>query len=315
MKNAIITILVLALVGAGIYYFIFGKDSPVVDIPNDSSFPVADVESQDAATSSNTDAVSTTSEEMTEVDETETLLGTSAGGNDIVAYHYGTGTSELLFVGGIHGGYSWNTALVAFNLIDHLDENPDAVPDGVKVTVIPVLNPDGLDTVVGTPGKFSRSDAPASGEDTTPGRFNGNEVDLNRNFNCDWQADAMWQNTPVSGGDEAFSEPESAAIRDYIEQNTPAGVIVWYSAAGGVFASNCYNGVLEETTALTELYAEASDYKAYTDFDFYEVTGDMTNWLAGEEIPAISVLLTNHRDVEWDKNKAGIEAVIASFAN
>jgi hypothetical protein len=89
---------------------------------------------------------------------------------------------------------------------------------------------------------------------------------------------------------------------------------VWYSQAGGVFASSCHNGVLPETATLTQTFADASGYKAYQTFDFYEVTGDMVNWLAKSKVPAISVLLTNHTDTEWDKNWAGIAAVLNYYA-
>ena len=40
----------------------------------------------------------------------------------------------------------------------------------------------------------------------------------------------------------------------------------------------------------------------------------MTNWLAKIKIPAISVLLTNHEDTEWDKNLAGIKALLQYYA-
>jgi hypothetical protein len=118
----------------------------------------------------------------------------------------------------------------------------------------------------------------------------------------------------VSGGSKVFSEPESQALRDYVESHDITAAVVWYSAAGGVYASNCHNGVLPETTTLTNLFAKASGYAAYNSFDFYELTGDMVNWLAKNDIPAISVLLTNHKDVEWDKNKAGVEAILKHYA-
>lgn len=256
--------------------------------------------------------VAPVTETPTPVMQKEETIGSSAGDNDIVAYHYGTGEKEVLFVGGIHGGYSWNTALVAYELMAYLDANPNTVPDGVKVTIIPVLNPDGLEKVVGTTGQFEASDVTVT--DTVPGRFNANNVDLNRNFDCDWQASGTWQNRTVSGGGSAFSEPESQAVKTYVEANNPVAVVVWYSAVGGVFASNCHNGILPETKALTDLYAQASGYKAYDDFNFYEITGDMVNWLAKEGIPGISVLLTNHTDTEWEKNRKGIEAVLARYA-
>lgn len=245
----------------------------------------------------------------------QTLIGKSVENRDIIAYHYGTGTREVLFVGGIHGGYEWNTALVAYQLSDYLKQNPTAVPANLKVTVIPVVNPDGLNKVVGTStGNFSRSDVASSQTTVVAGRFNANNVDLNRNFDCDWQTNGKWQNKTVSGGSKAFSEPESLAIKNYIETNKPAGVVVWYSSAGGVYASSCHNGVSSETSAITKVYADASGYPAFQDFNFYEITGDMVNWLAKSNIPAISVLLTDHTNTEWGKNQKGAEAIIKYYS-
>ena len=247
--------------------------------------------------------------------EPETVIGKSVQGSDITAYHYGEGEKELLFMGGIHGGYEWNTVLVAYELMDYLQANPNVIPQGVTVTVIPVLNPDGLQKVVGSAGRFAASSVPSSQEATIPGRFNANEVDLNRNFDCDWQSVGMWQSREVDGGNSAFSEPESRAFRDYVNAAKPAAVVVWYSAAGGVFASNCHNGVLPETNTITNLFAQASGYPAYQEFNFYEITGDAVNWLAKNNIPAISVLLSNHTNTEWSKNQAGITALLDYYAD
>ena len=245
-------------------------------------------------------------------------IGTSVGGFPVNAYHYGSTNSsakEVLFIGGIHGGYEWNTVLVARELMNYLQTNPGVIPANVKVTVIPVLNPDGLNKVVGTTtGNFTAADVSTSQSTVVAGRFNGNNVDLNRNFDCDWQATGVWQSKKVSGGTSAFSEPESLAVKNYVTSNNPAAVVVWYSAAGGVFASNCHNGVSTETNSLVDAFAGASGYSANQSFDFYATTGDMTNWLAKINVPTISILLTNHTDTEWTKNLAGIKAVLNSFA-
>jgi hypothetical protein len=118
----------------------------------------------------------------------------------------------------------------------------------------------------------------------------------------------------VSGGSKAFSEPESQAIRDYVGAHDIAAVVTWYSAAGGVFASNCHDKIMPETLTLVSTYAKASGYKAYENFDFYAITGDMMNWLAKNGVPAISVLLTTHDDTEWEKNRAGVEALLKYYA-
>ena len=95
--------------------------------------------------------------------------------------------------------------------------------------------------------------------------------------------------------------------------NNPTAVVVWYSSAGGVFASSCHNGVSTETNAIMKVFAKASGYPAFSSFDFYATTGDMVNWLAKNNIPAISVLLTNHTDTEWSKNKAGVDALLKYY--
>lgn len=294
MKNIIMAVVALAVIGAGVYYFTRSSKVVVIDDQN----PIA----------------TTTTPAQPDMNQAEVVIGQSVEGRDIIAYNYGTGEKRLLLVGGIHGGYEWNTALVAFKLNDYFKNNPNAIPANVKVTVIPVLNPDGLAKVVGTSSAFTVADVSSSQTVQVAGRFNGNEVDLNRNFDCDWQTKATWQNKTVSGGDKAFSEPESAAMKNFVDSINPTAVIVWYSAAGGVFSSSCHNGVLPETKALTNVFAKASGYPAFEEFNFYEITGDMVNWLAREQIPAISVLLTNHTDIEWSKNLAGIQAVLNYYS-
>ncbi len=299
MKKTIIFLIVIILIGIGVYYFI-NNSTNTITVNNESD--------QLSTTTDNLIKVATSTE-----DKTKTLIGKSALSEDIVAYHFGTGTKEILFIGGIHGGYEWNTSLLAYEAMNYLKEISSTIPTDIKVTVIPVLNPDGLSKVVGTSYKFNKTDVSTSESVVISGRFNGNNVDLNRNFDCDWQASAKWQNKSVSGGESVFSEPEAQAVKGYIEKNKPIAVIVWYSAAGGVYSSSCHNGILSETKVLTNTYAKASGYPAYEEFNFYEITGDMVNWLAKEKIPAISVLLTSHDDIEWSKNKAGIDSILKYY--
>lgn len=296
MKNFLFAVLILIILGLGAYAYTHRSLAPQASNPE----PVA----------TTTNATASTTPEQSPV----TTIGSSVQGRDILAYHFGTGAKEILLVAGIHGGYEWNTSLLANGLIDYITAHPEAVPAGTTVTIIPVLNPDGLQMVVGTTSRFTAANVSSSQSTQTAGRFNGNTVDLNRNFDCDWQAKGTWQNKSVSGGTAAFSEPESQALRAYVEAHTPAAVVAYFSSAGGVYASDCHTGILPETKMLTDLYAKASGYPAHQTFDSYETTGDMTNWLAKQGTPAISVLLTNHTDAEQDKNVAGLLAVLAHYA-
>jgi len=306
MKNIIIVLVAIIIIGLGAYFLIPGSFQDA----DKTQYQSAPNELTPAPADEPTTEISTTT--PTSIDQTS--IGKSVEGREIPVYHYGSGDTEILFVGGIHGGYSWNTVLLAYEAMDYLEANPSLIPANVKITIIPVLNPDGLNKVVGSPARFEVVDAPTELAEMVAGRFNANEVDLNRNFDCAWQATGKWQTKTVSGGNAVFSEPESQALKNYVETNKPSAVVVWYSAAGGVFSSSCQNGILAETKELTNTYATASGYTKYDEFDAYPLTGDMVNWLAKENIPAISVLLTNHTDIEWNKNKAGIEATLKSFA-
>jgi len=303
MKKIIIFIAVVIIAAIGGYFLFSG-----VETVNDGALP--------EAMTDDTEQMQVDEEVVVDEqkNEKESIIGTSVDGRNITAYHYGSGDTELLLIGGIHGGYEWNTVLLAYETMDYLEQNLDVIPENVKVTIIPVLNPDGLYKTVGTAGIFTKEDVPADLADTIPGRFNANNVDLNRNFDCDWQAAGTWQDKTVSGGSKAFSEPEAQAVKDYVETHNPGAVVVYYSAAGGVFASNCHNGILSETQTIMNTYANASGYPAYEEFDYYKITGDMVNWFAGKSIPAISVLLSNHTDVEFDKNRKGVESLLEHYS-
>lgn len=309
MKNIILGIAGLLIV-VGVAYFVINNTSDI-DVAELDLDPVVLEIPQ-------TSEQATTSESMGEIDaptlrDEKTVIGRSAGGEEIVAYHFGSGERELLLIAGIHGGYSWNTALLGFELIDWLEASPALIPSDVTVTIIPVLNPDGLKKIIGTTERFVASGVRGTETEKVAARFNANTVDLNRNFDCQWQATGSWQDRDVSGGASAFSEPETKALRAYVNANTPETVLAWYSAAGGVYASNCNNGVSNKTQALTNLYATAAGYTAYETYDYYEITGDMVNWFAKENIPAISILLTTHEATELEKNKAGVTAVLTSL--
>lgn len=310
-KNLTIGIIILIIIGLIGYFVTQSSTNTAVNEPADEQ-PIP-VEPDNGIGDGAEPLDELLDEEVKRGDETN--LGTTVDGNSLMAYHFGEGDTELLFIGGIHGGYSWATAALGYELIDYLDENPNIVPDDVTVTIIPVANPDGLDAAVGTTGRFSSTLASALTEtERRDARFNENDVDLNRNFDCEWEDTGTWQTRTVSGGSAPFSEPEAAAIRDYVNEYTPEAAVVWFSAEGKVYPSACDSTPSDASVALAATFATAADYPAEAEFDAYAITGDMVNWMAGQNIPAISVLLSTHNDTEFEQNLDGVEAVIAAYA-
>lgn len=242
-----------------------------------------------------------------------TVIGTSVEGREIESYVFGSGPKRLLFVGGVHGGYEWNSVLLAYQFMDYLKENPATIPSNLSVAVIPSLNADGLFKVIKKEGRFALADVPADEGPLGAGRFNANNVDLNRNFGCKWRPEATWRQQKVSAGTAAFSEPEAAALRDYVISSKPSAVIFWHSQANAVYASECENGILPDTRAIMNAYSQASGYPPVDSFTAYPVSGDAEGWLASIGIPAITVELKTHETIEWTQNLAGIKAVIGYY--
>ncbi len=225
------------------------------------------------------------------------------------AYQFGNGPDQIVFVGGIHGGYEWNTILLAYRAIDYFTANPDKIPSSVTLHIIPSLNPDGQFLATARDGRFSPLDVAAN---SFPGRFNANNVDLNRNWDCNWQETAVWRDQTISGGPFPFSEPENVALRDFLLPLNPIAVVFWHSAANGVFAASCPDLYWPSYT-LASIYGVAAEYPVYESFDSYQVTGDAGDWLALQNIPAISVELVTHESMDWIQNLGGMLAVLNQY--
>jgi Predicted deacylase len=253
------------------------------------------------------------------VNQTISDIGLSVEGRVIQSYHFSwiheevgtktlatlpsvaTTSQRILIIGGIHGGYEWNTAILAWQLINYLEQNPNILPKNISVSIVPNLNPDALFPVILKEGRLSLTDLPEMGlEEQKKYRFNKNEVDLNRNFACNWNEISSWQGRKVSGGTEAFSEPESKAIRDYILSWQPNAVLVLHSASGLIYASACNGEIMPETSEIMNLYADTVNYGKQDEFDSYAISGAIEDWLASIQIPALTVELKNHIDVEWE---------------
>jgi len=137
-------------------------------------------------------------EKIESIEPRQEIIGVSTENRKIESYTYGNGKKKLVFVGGIHGGYEWNSVLLAYQFIDYLNLNKEIIPADLTVTIIPNANPDGVYTVTGKEGRFTIADVSTDSKVLAEGRFNANNIDLNRNFDCKWQEKSTWQNKTSS---------------------------------------------------------------------------------------------------------------------
>jgi murein DD-endopeptidase MepM/ murein hydrolase activator NlpD len=227
----------------------------------------------------------------------EQVIGQSVQGRPIVAERVGQGPIKVVLVGDIHGEYEANTHLLAEQLLAHFQAHPEEVPEEVSLWVLPTMNPDGL----------------ANGT-----RWNANDVDLNRNADTDldgcggndWSPDTIGHEGPHpgAGGAYPFSEPETKAVGEFLED---AWIAVFYhSAAEAIFVDACQRHA--PTARLAEALSADTGYPIPAEgWTGYPVTGDFGDYLAGEGVAAVTVELSDHDDPEFERNREGVRAVLA----
>lgn len=236
------------------------------------------------------------------------VIGWSAEGLPIRAHRLGSGDRQLILIGGIHGGYEWNTIILSRKLLDHFTQRPEEIPGNVTLHIITNANPDGLMRV--TRGRdLEKMDF--SAVDTPPGRFNGNYVDLNRNWDYRWEPKAYWGTREVDPGNAPFSEPETRALRDFILTLKPEQVVFFHSAARGIYYGGKREGYEPAKTA-AEVYSQASGYPLPQGNSLmkYPITGAASNYLYSQDISSITIELATHSNPEFAANLEGVRALL-----
>ena len=139
------------------------------------------------------------------------LIGLSAGNRAVWAFHVSEPgvpvEQKVLVFAGIHA-LEWISTEVALDLLHELIDVP---PRGVRVTVIPLLNPDGRahveDDLVHGVNRYRRS--------------NSNGVDLNRDFAHNREVKAIWSKVIPAYYDPspgALSQPETQALNEIMRR-------------------------------------------------------------------------------------------------
>jgi protein MpaA len=215
------------------------------------------------------------------------VIGRSVQDRPLEVYRFGTGPTGRLIVAGMHGGNEYNTIQLADLLITYLQEHPEIVPSDVTLYILRNLNPDG-----------------EAREHGFLGRTNANLVDLNRNWDANWQKDwvrtGCWTLTFVTSGKSPGSEPETKALMAFIQDHPIDAVINYHSAALGIFSGGLppddYSIRLAQTVASVTTYH-------YPPIDTgCNYTGGFTDWANEKGIAALDVELTDHTHTDYEMN-------------
>jgi murein peptide amidase A len=209
------------------------------------------------------------------------VLGTSVNGAPIPIERFGTGSINVLILGGIHGDEPESVELTT-RLITHLRQHPDACA-GRSVLVIAVANPDGY---------LARK------------RSNANRVDLNRNFPAtNFKPSRRTSTRPAD-------QPETRALLRAIEETQPRLIISIHSMPAPDQCNN-YDGPAE---AIARLMSQHNGYRV-TPTMGYPTPGSMGSYCGSDRgIPIITLELPRGaaRERIWRENRDALLAAIAA---
>ncbi|PAV79516.1 hypothetical protein WR25_08318 [Diploscapter pachys] len=204
---------------------------------------------------------------------------------------------------GIHAR-EWIAPATAMNIIKELitgyekDPTIQKLMDHIEFYILPVMNPDGYEYSRLKNRMWRKNRRPAT---CRRRHFHSTlccaGVDLNRNFDWFWGS-AGASNDPCHetyGGPQSFSEPESMAVRDFLEENTPQAFItlhsysqMWlipYGHRKRSYPQDFHTALrplaLRATKALYEVYG--TKYQVGTGADLmYEASGGSHDWAKGQ---------------------------------
>ncbi|MBI2638549.1 DUF2817 domain-containing protein [Candidatus Peregrinibacteria bacterium] len=234
-------------------------------------------------------------------------IGKSIGGLPIECFQIGHGGRKIILAAGIHGN-EVGTVKLAQHLTHWLHANTDEF-EMMTVFVVLCLNPDGFSMAKKNPDYFHGGRI---------GRFNKNNVDLNRNFlTKSFRQNSLWmfgknysETVPVYCGPHGNSEPETKALTDFILSNGIKMLVMFHNAGREVMGSN---DPLAQN--LAGLYAQKTGFKLVNGkmWPTNKQTGTAKDWCEENSVSYIEIEGSVRWGSDWKTQKGALIAVLEEF--
>lgn len=209
--------------------------------------------------------------------------------------------ARVVFLGG-HHAREWIAVDVPYLLAEYLlseyGANPQvtALVDNAEIWIVPMVNPDGHHYSV-TSQRLWRKNR----RNNRDGTFG---VDLNRNYGHEWGGPGSSGDTfsEIYRGPSAFSEPETQAVRDFLQAQPPVALISYHSFSqlilypwGNTNNPAPQRGLLDSLAVamanrIRDVHGE--NYTPEQASDLYLASGDTGDWvLATFGVPGFTIEL------------------------
>lgn len=216
------------------------------------------------------------------------VIGRSNAGRAVFSLSIGTGETKILYAGGF-GGKDALASLVLYRFFEELCEavnngrplcglNIESCLEGRKITVIPCLNPDGIEIFqYGSSAANAYRDAvmKISGGIFTDWNANAAGIDLGMNFDCDSDEKRLYErkngiSSPcVSGFGGKFpeSEPETKALMKLCRSYEFHHAFSFFTSGEEIFFERNKN-TPRESLMMAKVMSSASGYTTVSNEGF-----------------------------------------------
>ena len=222
-------------------------------------------------------------------------------------------TTQILVQAAIHGR-EHITAWLTMALAEYWIKTSQEDFPSVCIRLIPMMNPDGVktsqtQTLTEEQLEIYHSDVANGYTDLSREEYalmwkaNGVGIDLNRNFDADWNScdDRSGPSAMLYAGTEPFSALETAALRDYTLSVEPDVTLSFHSCGNLIFydfGSDSQTNRLSKSLAQKIRNKNGYWMEPYTSTD----SGGYKDWaIDKQQIPSLTIEVGNLQPVSYDR--------------
>ena len=225
-------------------------------------------------------------------------IGKSVEGRDLINIKITAVTENelnqpaIVFMGTHHAREHVSTEIplmLAQYLVDEYNSGNKAIQQLLQtriIHIIPMVNPDGVEWDISTGTyKMWRKNRTKNAD----GTFG---VDLNRNYGYMWGGEGASANpsSDTYRGPTAFSEPETQAIKKFVEERTNITTLLSFHTFSKLILypwGHKYDGIQDEADrkvheTMAQAMAKWNGYTPQPSSELYITSGDTTDWSYGE---------------------------------
>lgn len=233
---------------------------------------------------------------------TQKVIGKSVLGKKIYAVEYVSNTKNpwVLISSAIHAREHLSCNLVTKLIEDLSKEKPKFQ---FNIAFVPLVNPDGADIAVNGTQNLSNSQRQKlekinGSNDFSLFKANANGVDLNNNFDANWQTQFSKKKAPAASGyygKKPFSEPESRALMQYAQKLNLFFSISYHLKGEEIYFDFWQDDkIRKRDLRIAKVFAKSTGYKIVLTQNCS--SGGFKDWCVQKlKIPAITIELGNDK--------------------